>query len=299
MNLGYYDLREPEGVATALQDLRGFWKLWSGCLLARSGLSTLPGAVITEPEAGKLLLSEFESATFLVRHDKRSESPPHPRGGFLVGRDLLQKTAEFFFGLGRIVAIYEPADPLLNMHNMNFLFESEQEVTVEVVGPGFDASDLQRGDLSPHETFSIRVESDETIGKPKLVSRVDQRAYQESVILRKNKIKKKFETAPSVDLARRIRNSLGIPEDLDSYLQKIESPLCKFETYQPVSPKLLTDTVAKIIESGIFSKYKNLTGFGFPLVFSTSLVNRGEKQVFWDIVSPSLKFEGLKRIEAD
>lgn len=289
-----YDLRKPERVDEALRELRGFWKLWSSCLLSACGLPTLPGVILTRPQQTKKWLSGLDSTILLIRHDKRLESPPHPRGGFLVGEELLDETIRFFFALDRIVGIYEPADPLLNMHNMNLMFENEHEVYVEIVGPGFDASDLQRGDLSPHETFSIYAEPDGTISRLKLLNRLDYEAYQESVILRKNKIRKKLESAPSVDLARRIRNSLGIPEDLDTYLETIGSPLCEFKTYQPVSSELLRETTARIIESDIIGQYKTLTGAGFPLVFSTSVINKGERQVFWDIVSPALKFEGLK-----
>jgi len=179
------------------------------------------------------------------------------------------------------------------MHNMNLMFESDREVCVEVVGPGFDASDLQRGDLSPHETFSIGLSPEVGVSELKLVRRVDQKAYQESVILRKDKIRKKLETAPSADLARRIRHDLGIPEDLDIHLQRIGSPLFDSQSYQPVSEDLLRDTVTKVVSSRVIDRYSTSTGVGFPLVFSTSLVNRGRKQVFWDIVSPALKFEGL------
>jgi hypothetical protein len=134
-----------------------------------------------------LFLDETGSQVSLIRHDKRPETPPYPRGGFLVGQTLLQEAIDFFFALDRIVAVYEKADPLLNMHNMNFLFESERELWVEVMGPGFDASDLQRGDLSPHESFSVSLSDDEAISKVKLVLRVDQTAYEESVRSRKEK----------------------------------------------------------------------------------------------------------------
>jgi hypothetical protein len=239
-------------------------------------------------------LEDVGSTTALIRHDKQLEAPPHPRGGFLVGEELLTETIQFFFDLDRIVGIYEPADPLLNMHNMNFLFESEREACVEVVGPGFDASDLQRGDLSPHETFSVSISPGGAVSELKLLRRVDERAYQESVILRKDKIRKKLESAPSLELAPRIRDSLGIPVDLDAHLRNIGSALCTSEAYQPVSQALLRDTIASIGGSRVISRYTSSTGVGFPLVFSTSLVNEGKKQVFWDIVSPALKFEGLR-----
>ncbi len=294
MNLPCYDLRKPEDLNKALRDLRGFWKLWSGCLLTNCGLPTLRGIILTRPyQEAASLLRELGSTTVLIRHDKRLESPPHPRGGFLVGEQLLEETIKFFFDRDRIVGVYEAADPLLNMHNMNLMFESAREVCVEVVGPGFDASDLQRGDLSPHETFSIGLSAEGGVSEMKLVRRVDRKAYGESVILRKDKIRKKLETAPSSDLARRIRYALGIPEDLDIHLQRIGSHLFDSQSYQPVSEDLLRDTVTKVVSSRVIDRYSSSTGVGFPLVFATSVVNRGKKQVFWDIVSPSLKFEGL------
>jgi hypothetical protein len=95
-------------------------------------------------------------------------------------------------------------------------------------------------------------------------------------------------------LARKIREDLNIPNDLEAYLHEIDSPLCQFQSYRPVPQDLLIDTVTRIIRSGVIERYLELSGARFPINFSTSLVNRGSKQVFWDIVSPSLKFEGLE-----
>ena len=293
-----YHLRKPRDLNAALQDLRGFWKLWSACLLSRCGLPTLRGIIVTAfyPTMGeeiRAFLEDAGSTRALIRHDKRREAPPYPRGGFLVGLGLLTETVQFFLDLGRIVAVYEPADPLLNMHNMSLLFESEREVHVEILGPGFDASDLNRGDISPHETFSVGLSPAGAISRVRLVQRVQLAAYLESVILRKEKIKKRLESAPSAELAPRIRKSAGIPEDLDAYLQAIGSPLCEPQGYAPVSEDLLRGTIAEVIGSHVINRYLESTGVGFPLVLSTSLVNKGEKQVFWDIVSGALKFEGL------
>lgn len=293
-----YELDNAQELSLALNDLRGFWKFWSACLLNSCGLPTLRGMIITRPYPeirGELhrFLHDTESKAALIRHDKRLESPPHPRGGFLVGEKMLLETIEFFFKLGRIVAVYEEADPLLNAHNMNLLFENDSEVCVEVVGPGFDASDLQRGDLTPHETFSIYLSPKGEIKDLKLVSRIDQNTYEESVKLRIDKIRIKLDSSPLPEVARKIRENLKIPEDLNAYLRTIDSPLCKSRSYQPVPEKLLRDSVAKIIDSQVIKLYLSSTGARFPLVFSTSMVNRGSKQVFWDIVSPALKFEGL------
>jgi hypothetical protein len=294
VNQSSYDLRDTGDLDLALQDLRGFWKLWSGCLLTKCGLPTLQGFILVHPYQGAAnLFRELGSQTVLVRHDKRLESPAHPRGGFLVGEELIEETIGFFFDHDRIVGIYEGADPLLNLHNMNVMFETDRDVWIDVVGPGFDASDLQRGDLSPHESFSVHVSPGGTNIEVTPVLRVDDTTYKESVMLRKDKIRKKLESAPSRHLARRIREELRIPEDLDAYLRRVGSFLLESQSYQPVSQDLLRDTVAQIVTSKVLDRYSSLVGVGFPLVFSTSLVNRGSKQVYWDIVSPGLKFEGL------
>lgn|GEM_PF-3545632 len=300
----HYHLRKPDDLKAALTDLRGFWKLWSMCVLSICGLPTLSGAIITRGYPGLLndlhiLLEEMGSKVSLIRHDKRPEAPPHPRGGFLVGQSLLHEVVGFFFALDRIVAVHEKADPLLNMHNMNLLFESIGEVLVEVIGPGFDASDLQRGDLSPHEVFSVNLSANEAISKVTLVRRIDQISYGESVRCRKAKITKNLNSSPTRDLARKIREDLGIPSDLEAYLEDIDSPLCHFQNYQPLPESLLHDTVAKVMKSHILARYSELSGAKFPINISTSVINRGGRQVFWDIVSPALKFEGLNSLRRE
>ncbi len=236
------------------------------------------------------------STAALLRHDRLHEAPPYPLGGFLVGPEALLEAVDFFFALDRIVAVYERADPLLNMHNMNLLFQSNVELWVEVVGPGFDASDLQRGDLSPHEIFSVSLSAEAVISNITLVRRVDQKSYEESVRSRKDKVLRKLNSCPTNDLARKIREELGIPNDLDTHLKQIGSPLCEFQRYVPLPEAVLRDTVEKIIKSGVIARYSELSGAKFPLNFSTSLVNKGSRQVFWDIVSPALKFEGLNSL---
>lgn len=302
MNLPYYDLQKSDELKAVLRDLWGFWKLWSACLLSDSGLPTLRGVSVTRSYSRmradlQRFLSDMGQPVALIRHDKCPEAPPTPRGGFLVGERRLEETIRFFFEIDRIVAVYEMADPLLNSHNMNVLFESEGAATVEVLGPGFDASDLQRGDLSPHEAFSVSMAPDGAVSEIRLVHRIDQSSYAESLRARNEKIKKKLASSPSEALARRIGEDLGFPKDLEAHLKAIGSPLYGPQGYQPVPEQLVRETVTSIIRSQVVGRYREVTGVGFPLVFSTSLVNRGQKQVFWDIVSPALKFEGLESAE--
>jgi len=239
-------------------------------------------------------LDYIGSHNVLVRHDKCPEAPPYPRGGFLASKSLLNEVMEYFFSLGRIVAFYEPADPLLNGHNINLLFENDREIRVEIVGPGFDMSDIKRGDLSPHESFFMRLSADGYISEMKLVQRISESAYASSLSERKAKIKEKLYSAPEPALARKIRADLGISEGLDDHLRKIGSPLATSHSYEPISEDFLRSTTQKIVQSGIIKAYSNATGAHFPFVFSTSFVNKSQRQVFWDIVSPTLKYQGLR-----
>jgi hypothetical protein len=295
----FYDLQAEGGTARVLKDLRGFWKFCSTCLLNSHGLPSLQGVFILQQYPGikddiQNFLNCISSTTTLVRHDKFPEAPPYPRGGFLVGKKLLPEILEYFFSLNRILALYEPMDPLLNGHNLNLLFENEHEIKVEVVGPGFDMSDIKRGDLSPHETFLVQLSDDGEIIKTKLLQRVNEMAYVESVKERKIKIQEKLYSAPEPNLAHKIREDLGISDDLEEHLKEIGSPLYNSRIYKPISEAILRDTIKKIVESNIINAYASLTAAKFPFVFSTSFVNKGQRQVFWDIVSPTLKYQGLR-----
>jgi len=207
----------------------------------------------------------------LIRHDIQNEAPPYPRGGFLVPKRLLPEILAFFFGFNRVVAVYEAADPVLNGDNLNLLFESATNIWVEVVGPGFDASDLQRGDLSPHEVFSITISPDGKIAELRRVSAIDDATYEESRQLRVRKLQKKFQESPTPELARRIYADLKFSSTLEEYLKNLSSPLFKAKTYVPISHALVTNTVDAILNSNIIELFLRETGAGFPLNFSTHL----------------------------
>jgi hypothetical protein len=294
-----FDLTKKSSRAAALRDLRGFWKLWSSCLLTDFRLPSLRGLYLTKPYAtinddvGNFL-SHIDSKIVLLRQDKFPESPPYPRGGFLVSQKTLDETLEYFFSLDRIVALYEPADPLLNGHNLNVLFENDHEVRVEVVGPGFDMSDIKRGDLSPHESFLVYLDANGEISEVKLLYRMDAPTFMKSLGERMLKIREKLYSAPEVSLSCKIRKDLGVSENLDAHLKEIGSPLYNLKYYPPISENALLGTIDKIVESNVIKAYSTLTGARFPFVFSTSFVSMGRRQVFWDIVSPALKFQGLR-----
>ena len=54
----------------------------------------------------------------------------------------------------RTVFLLEPKSPFDDLYSLSMRF-GDNEAEVEVVGPGFDASDLKRGDESPHELIRL------------------------------------------------------------------------------------------------------------------------------------------------
>lgn len=280
-----YNLQRPPELLIALEHLRGYWKLWSACLLEAVSLPTLQGLIVTRAApALEIELRDFlrgvKADHALLRHDKVEEMPHSPRGGFLVEKGRLRSALDFFFNENRIVALYEPADPLRNGYNINVLVESPHTAIVEVMGPGFDASDLQRGDLSPHEVFYASIDSAGEVDNLQLAHSVSAIEYAASTEGRYAKIRRKFEAAPA---------KLFSVAPTDYVATKLPP-----DHYQPIARRCIASTIGAIMSSDIISVFRRSTGVGYPLNFCSSFVNPGNRQVYWDIVSPTLKYGGLR-----
>ncbi len=221
-------------------------------------------------------LRDIGAASALIRHDRRNEAPPYPRGGFLVPEAKLLQAIHPFFSDDRIVAVYEPINRLQNGHNLNLLFRSTDEVLVEVAGPGFDASNLQRGDITPHEVLAVQVSPNGVPKKIAVVYQTTDEEYRRSVRARIEKLQE-FPTFSEADT-----------DD-----ETLRSDLLRTQTYQPISRNLIKQTLIAIVSSGFIQRFTELAGVGFPINISTSYVEHGRRQIFWDAIAPSLKFEGL------
>jgi hypothetical protein len=71
--------------------------------------------------------------------------------------------------------------------------------------------------------------------------------------------------------------------------------LLKSEEYKPIAKSVIENTIQSVADSDVITTFRGETGVAFPLVISSSFVDRGTRQIFWDIVSPALKFENLAR----
>jgi hypothetical protein len=205
-----------------------------------------------------------------------------------VPEELIDKVIDYYLGLDRIVGLFEPADPLENGYNINVLFQNASDVWAEITGPGFDASDLQRGDISPHEVFAISLGNNGRIRRSQQVYQADNFTYQESKQARRDKVRRKINNAPTPTLAVAIRRGL-----LRGRGQRVRARVTCPQEYQPISRELVHRTIRAIVRSGVIDAFQQKTGVWFPLNFATSFIETGARQVYWDIVSPQLKFAGL------
>ncbi len=122
------------------------------CLLQFLGLPTLdavflPPSVTTAKRDG--LIREFADVhgvdRLLVRSDGGREATEYYRGGNTLPLDRAVETTSALHKLQRAVILLEPTDRFNNQLAVNFRADREGMFIVEILGPGYDIADLNRG----------------------------------------------------------------------------------------------------------------------------------------------------------
>jgi hypothetical protein len=99
----------------------------------------------------------------LVRLEKPGDRWTRRRGGYTIPVDKVRSQVEELASEGMLAILLEPASPYLDLFSLTSVCDLETgKLDVEVVGPGFDASDILRADILPHERFEL------FLGKPGL-----------------------------------------------------------------------------------------------------------------------------------
>lgn len=109
----------------------------------------------------------------LLRIDTLNQRWSERRGGYIIPRSKARGMVKELYSDGKIAAFLEPLSPYRDRYSLGAITDAAQEtMTVEVVGPGFDASDLLRSDSLPHERFEVFVpEFVRSLGEPVLAKR--------------------------------------------------------------------------------------------------------------------------------
>jgi len=282
----YEDTRED--IYKTMCDLYGYWKTTSILFLYNNGFPMADMLIITNWDNDTMneivRFSEFiEDTSFIFRHDKAPESLEYPRGGFSLSTNECESIIGDYLRMNRIVILLKNSSYFDNGYNINVMYDGEKYF-LEILGPGFDASDLQRGDLTPHESI--------VINNRKIISKnvISQEEYKNTVNIRLDKIKGRLLTKGLVRNASGRDEILGflgnntqsrLPNNLISYVQIDDSKIQEIMS-------LLYGFDCEL-QSGYFF-------YEVPYVISFSYL-AGEKLNAWDIVFPSKKYGNLQALD--
>lgn len=282
---------ESDQISKTLSWLEGYWKAQSIVYLGELGLPTLPAIAVTEwnNEIQNYLMKFFKERNWksvVIRTDKASETGKGvPRGGYLVEINNLENEVKQFLELGRLVMLLEPRDKYTNLYGINVSYNnnSPDELYLEIVGPGFEVSNLNRGDVSPHERLRIKRKSEGVDIIERSVTSLSE--YKKSVYYRllhlgeflvsKQKKEAKSETE-LVEIAKTFLKENGYDllfKHEDSYSEIPKSFLKKIKDFISPLPQKMTKLGLDIDE----------------FVVSSTIFNN-EELVFWDIVWPTRKY---------
>lgn len=200
-----------------------------GCPVARSAI-IFPEEKV-DLSVCKNLSDYFQSSQAIVRYLYLHPNFAPISGGRLY--DISVETLNCIRVEGTLLWLLEPSDKLCNDYGIDLLF-ADNVCTIEIVGKGFDVTDLNRGQLHPHETITselpVRFGIYEEWWKFLHFTFVDQQSYEESICLRLNKLSRLGITA-----SREIFNNSFVPlpyeklEELLNYISILYSSVSKTE----------------------------------------------------------------------
>ncbi len=289
---------KQEDLFVALNLFEGYWKVYSILALKLMSFPILKGIILTtyDNEVKEQILEfarSFNYTELLLRHDRKPELLTEPRGGYIVSLKKLGKELSFFFKQERIVILFEPASPYDDIYSCNALFDFVTgNVSLEIVGPGFDASDLNRGDITPHELYECSLYS-RLRAEWHRIYKVDREMYRASVNERLLKIgrsvigsfniegKPRLKKNYSLEQIKSIGHKFLVDNNKDLLLQHLDNyqefPLKYLKQIEPYIRRVPNN----LEELGIkYNRYLNLS-MGF-------LKNVG--LIFWDMVIPAKKY---------
>jgi len=264
--------------ASAVGLFRDYPKVLSWLVLHAAGLPALRGVVITRWDAAAAATIErfatsSRSEDLLIRSDSSSETGRAPRGGYLIGVSEVGHVVGRLLDEGRLVFMLEPASPLDDLYSLCLEPAADwRDWMIEVVGPGFDASDLKRGDVTPHERLDVRLDNGEAAVRSRVVASPRVQAAVRRI---------RFEKAATL-----LRCAVADVEDV--LRRRGETMLLDAPTYLPIPDELLAIAVehaaqlqAELAARGLSDRHVSI---------SMSFIGRGARPVFWDIVWPSSKY---------
>jgi hypothetical protein len=151
----------PDNLPDALAILRGCWKASSVLWLCTNGFPVLSGLFLGgwSKKSEKVVFrfcKERRFSELLVRIEKPGQRWTRRRGGYTIPLGGVQGLVESLTNEGMIAILLEPASPYTDTFSLTSICDVDTgKIDLEVVGPGFDASDILRSDVIPHERYEV------------------------------------------------------------------------------------------------------------------------------------------------
>jgi hypothetical protein len=268
------------GATELLRGLSGHWKIkgWAACHAA--GVPTVAGIAVLQwnPTAMTEILRFADSLNatgLLVRTDRSIEVPPYPRAGYVVDLADLPSVLEQIARSGRTAFLLEPLSKYRDRYSVGAAaWTLDGPVHYDIVGPGFDASDLNRGDVSPHETFEVPLLAPGAAANIVSHTVVRQERYEAS---RRDRIAK---------IARELKVD---DSQVFGYLTATgQNRIIEAVNYVPIPQKFLWRIHENVV--GLASRLPSFGLPGVPFVASAGIIEPNDRLVFWDVVWPTKKY---------
>jgi len=284
----------------ALHSVRGHLKAASMLWMHLLGLPLLSGVIVRDwSKESQWTVQRFcrihGFREVLLRIDRRGQRWTSRRGGYLVPVAHLGKIVAQLRRESTLAILLEPASPYADRYSLAAVTLPEQDtITVEVVGPGFDASDILRGDTQPHE----RIQVSAPLRQPGL-KRLEPSDCQRTYIIGPGEYRKTVEqrlikigarlkdpSFPTAVLAASQSDQERLRDSALAFLRESRQTvlLRHQEIYTPIS----TTYVLRFVR-GVANLLAGLASYGVHLgstSFSGSFIGNG-RLVFWDFFPAS------------
>jgi hypothetical protein len=289
-----------DNLADALDALQGCWKCGSLLWMQSNDFPVLPGLILngwlSETEtAVSRFCRERDFSELLIRIEKPGDRWTRRRGGYTIPLDIVRSQVEELASEGMITILLEPASPYLDTFSLTSVCDLENgKLDVEVVGPGFDASDILRADILPHERFELLLGEREVktaslpqlqIKRSHLVGRED---YKTSIQQRLVKIGARLRN-PSFPDEIMGAGALGpgqavlIQEAIHFLQTSGQTTMLDHQEYEPIPARLLNVFLGEFLR--LFERIR-ASKIQWKLLSVASSFLPHDRLVIWDFFSP-------------
>ena len=279
---------------SALELVHGCLKTTSMLWMHALGLRVLLGVVVSDwSKASANAVNGFARAgrfsELLLRIDMPHKRWTRRRGGYTLPLAKVPDAVKELKREGMIAVLLEPFPPYSDEYSLAGVTAADQEkLTIEVVGAGFDASDILRSDLQPHERWeaSLAPITSRMTPEPPMCRRIHlmgQAEYRRSVQGRLEKIGARLANPAFPDAVLRdpARDSRKLAESAIAYLKSTRQTILlkHAESYSPIPEKHIS-TFANNVQKLL----SGLAAYGIrlgPCSFAAGVLpKRG--LIFWD-----------------